>query len=848
MGKKSQKSEHIGNGFEALGSIKNELPEKHEPQPEPPADLPVAEAPEIQPEVLVPVNSRLYHELAPIYWANPGNIQKEGTLETFLNNWLIAYRAGSEKLPAGCVTYQDCLKPYWETMAIAGIPLGSSFALEHLVEFCQNDKLQQEYKNDSVSYLSKLMENSAPAADSLRPLNELEIKTWFRRLQRDLSDKYKSQGIRNFKKLAHEEYANLKNAILPDVPAHIEIAPAPLVIQPEREKPKSDEAGFLTAMETDSAGNVLDFVRSGKIFDLADKFNLVYADAYLAVAKKSLSPEQYQKFQSLQGLSREQIVKDFFGGQRFYADKPIGNLLYRALIWLLRENVPVAEPEKTIEPHKGDLPGLMSEIEDKWGGNYLHFLGSSDKFSIISDKYNLTPEEAFLDIARKALNAEQIKQFEHLASLPKKQISNEFFKGKLGSTAKKKLLSIALIRMLRANIPLPQPPEPEPEPAQAPDVVPQAIPNEPKTPSAERKYRTEPKTEGRVEDKQIWPEAEYYPSFQVVQKIMDKYGRLDVPTLEQQIVEFKNTEAGKQYLSRVTNHNETLSRQVLEQALRAMGFLKAYQAGLVDYQNSPDYQQKLVARARKEQDDWLRLGRTVDESTAFERVKRDMEFELLVKAVESFYHIRPETLKFEEEKLRVPESFEEVKYIKEPKCVIMRDKVAGFEYFGIPGPQGTWERVPLPDNINIDDPAQIQELYNIFSDMVRENKQPTIQLKNADGENFRDGVFEIYIDRTLVKSVPVRDFVNRELVRQDVRNLDRNNEIYKELLVKSFNKTQHNQSANFAQRDTRMQALEDLLLNTPLEDNVSFGDEAKFLALKRRIATARKQRVQGSVR
>ena len=88
----------------------------------------------------------------------------------------------------------------------------------------------------------------------------------------------------------------------------------------------------------------------------------------------------------------------------------------------------------------------------------------------------------------------------------------------------------------------------------------------------------------------------------------------------------------------------------------------------------------------------------------------------------------------------------------------------------------------------------------MLSDMTKDNNAwPDIQLKGADGENFRDGRFEIYIDRHLVKTVPVRDFVNRDLVRDDARNLDRNNEIYKELLVKSFQKLQQNQSQNFAQ-------------------------------------------------
>ena len=41
----------------------------------------------------------------------------------------------------------------------------------------------------------------------------------------------------------------------------------------------------------------------------------------------------------------------------------------------------------------------------------------------------------------------------------------------------------------------------------------------------------------------------------------------------------------------------------------------------------------------------MRQGRALDEAVLFSQARNEMEFELLVKAVESFYHIRPETLK-----------------------------------------------------------------------------------------------------------------------------------------------------------------------------------------------------------
>jgi hypothetical protein len=488
--------------------------------------------------------------------------------------------------------------------------------------------------------------------------------------------------------------------------------------------------------------------------------------------------------------------------------------------------------EKFKELPKADEAGFIKEFGAEFG---IGFLQSDVMYEAVK-KYHLKYPDAFLAIARKGLSPEQCQKFEGLLGLTERQIVDGFFQGDpfYNNRHKKGLLHRALIRLFRENLPAPRP---APSPTAAKQ---QRLGSRTTTPQQEQpasfppgfKFRKEPKTEGNVEDHQVWPEAEYYPAFQTIQGIMDKYGRLDVEALKQQ-----------------TNLDEHSLQLILERALAAMGFLKDYRAGLIDYKNSPDYQEKLVQRVRKLQNEWLGNGRQMGEAEAFMEVQREMEFELLTKAVESFYHIRPETLKFEAEKLKVPPSFEEVKYISQPKCVIMRDKVSGFEYFGIPGPQGTWDKVPLPDNINIDDPAQIEEMYNVFSDMTKDNDAwPIIQLKDADGENFRDGHFEIYIDRHLVKSVPVRDFINRDLVRGDVKDADRNNEIYKELLIKSFQKLQHNQAGNFAQRDRRAEALEDLLLNTPLRDNVSFGDEALFLALKRRLAAVRAQRVQGSLR
>ncbi len=494
-----------------------------------------------------------------------------------------------------------------------------------------------------------------------------------------------------------------------------------------------------------------------------------------------------------------------------------------------------ANAEKFKELPKADEAGFMTELETSFGTDYLGFLRSDAMYEAVK-KYHLKYPDAFLAVARKGLSVEKYRQFEGLTGLTEQQIVEGFFKGDpfYNNRHKNGLLHRALIRLFRENIPASKP-------VSAGKAAPWSL-SRPATaaPSPDQaakfppgfKFRKEPKTENKVEGQQIWPEAEYYPAFQTVRRIMDKYGRLDVGALKQQ-----------------TNLSEHMLQPILEHALAAMGFFKDYRAGLIDYKNSPDYQQKLVKRVRRLQDEWLRNGRKMDEAEAFREVEKEMDFELLVKAVESFYHIRPETLKFEAEKLKVPASFEEVKYFSQPKCVIMRDKISGYEYFGIPGPQGTWDKVPLPDNVNIDDSKQIEEMYYVFSDMTKDNNAwPAIQLKGADGENFRDGRFEIYIDRHLVKTVPVRDFINRDLLRGDVKDLDRNNEIYKELLVKSFKQLQHNQSANFAQRDRRVEALEDLLLNTPLQDNVSFGDEAMFLALKRRLAASNEQRVQGSVR
>ena len=133
---------------------------------------------------------------------------------------------GEEPLPAGCQNSADLLKPYWETQQVAGIPVSSMFALEHGLEFQQNKQLQEKYKGKFEGYLRTILNpllsapNTSPNVvglpeevknlqDAIRPLDEAEVKAWFNSRKRDLENRYKEQGHRNFKKLAYETYLHL---------------------------------------------------------------------------------------------------------------------------------------------------------------------------------------------------------------------------------------------------------------------------------------------------------------------------------------------------------------------------------------------------------------------------------------------------------------------------------------------------------------------------------------------------------------------------------------------------------------------------------------------------------------
>lgn len=302
-------------------------------------------------------------------------------------------------------------------------------------------------------------------------------------------------------------------------------------------------------------------------------------------------------------------------------------------------------------------------------------------------------------------------------------------------------------------------------------------------------------------------DAQPDPILQAIAKTMEQYGRLDLNAFRA-----------------MSADSESSLTSLLKHALKIMGCCFDYEQAMTEY----------------------RRGIKPEAVT---------EIDLLAAAVESCYYASPEALKYQAHESAIPEWYEELKLsFTPPGFRFLRDKLTDWQYLACRTGARVWQIGPVPAKIDLAQAAELELLCTTFQQLLEDNSKP-----NRFGEleyhpivqlhgNAKSGVFEIYIDRKGVVRVPVPEFIRRQNVRRDVRSADEHNEVFKALVVKDFEDKQHNRADNFPQRHAAVALLEDLLLNTPLEDDLSYGHQAIWAALIRRIEEKRNPRVPGPLR